>query len=794
MTVSSRVSNFARSGPRLVWLLAITAVTVSMGGLLTVRGKMSAAFEEQAQAVALRSQINLYTTNTTERLVKLDDTLSRGLTLSQAWISEPARDFLRLSQMSNTTLTLLGSTQRLAHLSDMEEQVQLAMTTNADLLGQISAWRTKCSSAAAAAERAEHEVRDNVQHMRQELVSMLGREKLQRLAYIRKFQSNSGQEKLDAADAAFSRSESLTLLLPLDRELADILVTVGELMAADSADQARDLASNQLAQQLERLRLAIDSAGSRLAGVEHLNAARHKTLQQMLVGTETPTGADTKPGDAAPQGLLQAISARRDALAEAEKLREQHEAASTSAHTNLMQFAAEADALTQAVVDRANAGIVQSWGTLGVLTAAASIGMLLLGGLIARSIRRQATNLTDTNVRLDLAIENAEAASRAKSDFLANMSHEIRTPMTAILGYAELLLSPEQSETDRNEHIRTVRRNGEHLMGIINDILDISKIEAGRMTLESIDVDPLVIIEDVASLMRPRATAKGLEFGLQVTLPMPRLIRTDPLRLRQILMNLVGNAIKFTETGGVQIAMTFHSRNVLFSVTDTGIGMTPDQVERLFKPFTQADETMSRRFGGTGLGLAISQRLVGLMGTAIEVSSQAGRGTTFTFALAVPDSMQGDLVTTMPERTTQSMPSRKDVPTLAGLNVLLAEDGPDNQRLITFHLRKAGATVEVVDNGLQAVQKLTALAEAGNLPHLILMDMQMPEMDGYEATRELRRQGLTLPVVALTAHAMAGDRAKCLEAGCSDYLTKPIDKSKLVAMAAQLCAGRRSAA
>jgi hypothetical protein len=792
--VTSQASNFATRGPRLVWLLAIAAVTVSLGGLLTVRGMMSEAFEEQARAVTLRSQMTLYSANTTEGLVKLDETLSRGLMLSQPWMSASARGLPAGLEMREISLSLSGSPERLAVLQDLEEHVRAALKPDGELLGQVSDWRASCSLANANVEQAERDVREHVQGMRQELVSILGREKLQRLAQVRKYQASSGEEKLDAADAAFARGDSLATLLPLDRELADVLVTIGELIAADSADESRDLASNQLAQQLERLRLAIDSAGARLSSPEHLNAAGHQTLVRMLIGSGTAPGPVAAGAPVATGGLLNAIAVRRNAIARSEELRAQHEAASKTSHTALMRFGAEADALTQAVVDQANAGIVRSWGMVGVLTAGASFGMLMLGWLIARSIRRQATSLTDTNARLDLAIERAEAASRAKSDFLANMSHEIRTPMTAILGYTELLLNPVQTDADRNEHIRTVRRNGEHLMGIINDILDISKIEAGRMTLESLDVDTLVIVEEVASLMRPRATARNLDFTLQVNFPVPRLMRTDPLRLRQVLMNLIGNAIKFTETGGVQLLLSFDGHAVQFAVTDTGIGMTPEQLSHLFRPFTQADETMSRRFGGTGLGLAISQRLVGLMGATIEVTSEPGKGTTFAFALGIPETMRTDLVQSMPAHKSPAAALPGDAANLTGIRILLAEDGPDNQRLISFHLRKAGATVEVVENGLLAVQRLAALAAAGALPHAVLMDMQMPEMDGYEATRELRRQGLTLPVVALTAHAMAGDRDKCLEAGCTDYLTKPIDKSKLVTMAAQLCAGRRAAA
>ena len=408
-------------------------------------------------------------------------------------------------------------------------------------------------------------------------------------------------------------------------------------------------------------------------------------------------------------------------------------------------------------------------------------------------LTERSEELKRLNAELIEQKDRAEAASRAKSAFLANMSHEIRTPMTAIVGYADMMLEPAQSGADRQDCLQTIRRNARHLLELINDILDISKIEAGKMTVERIACDPAQLACDVVSLMRPRAVEKGLSLRLDFDGPIPQRISSDPLRLKQVLMNLIGNAIKFTERGGVVVRSCYlpgalpkggapaaaggaNSGMFRVYVTDTGIGMTPEQLARLFQAFTQADDSMTRRFGGTGLGLTISKRLARLLEGDIGVRSEPGAGTTFTIDFATGPLDGVKMIEGLNEATLAPSPQRVAPPVgkLRG-RILYAEDGPDNQRLVCAHLRRAGADVAIADNGRVAVQ----MTETQKFD-LILMDMQMPEMDGYAATSELRRRGMTLPIVALTAHAMAEDRAKCLAAGCTDYLTKPIDRDVLI--------------
>ena len=424
----------------------------------------------------------------------------------------------------------------------------------------------------------------------------------------------------------------------------------------------------------------------------------------------------------------------------------------------------------------------------------------------SRALEKARADLQIQNQELQRARATAEAATMSKSMFLANMSHEIRTPMTAILGFVDILTEEQKDLAEREFIVNAIRRNGKHLLTIINDILDLSKIEAGGMGVEIISCAPLNIIQDVVSFMQPQALDRGLELFVELKSPIPETIETDPTRLRQILMNLIGNSIKFTEHGGVKVLVHFTNQpmeprvepdqsdaapapnRIQVQVMDTGIGIDDVQRQKLFHPFTQADASTTRRFGGTGLGLTISRRLSRMLGGDIFSSSQAGLGSIFTVEIGIGNANLDRMITVLTPQTPVHLESKSKIQSEdpqqiihnAKTSVLVAEDGEDNQRLMVHHLTRAGMKITVANNGHEAVDLAIAAQKQGRAPDVILMDMQMPVMDGYEATEKLRSLGWKGAIIAITAHAMNGDRDRCMKSGCDEYLTKPIEKDALI--------------
>ncbi len=401
----------------------------------------------------------------------------------------------------------------------------------------------------------------------------------------------------------------------------------------------------------------------------------------------------------------------------------------------------------------------------------------------------------------------ASLANRSKTQFLSCISHELRTPMTAILGYTNLL---RESFADTNaddptvEFVEIIQRNGEHLLAIIDDVLDLAKIESGKLNVEQIEVAVMPLIDEVVQLMRVRAASKRLFLKVETLGKLPSSMFTDPIRLRQILINLIGNAIKFTEEGTVtlRVSASQSSGRILFEVIDTGIGLTTAQIAKLFRAFEQADVSTTRRFGGSGLGLQISKNLAELLGGTISVTSDYGLGSEFRVNLPIglPDASSDSQA--MAGRAFPDQVESAKVPQIAvgtdlhGAKIAVVEDGVDNQRLIRHLLTKAGATVVLYDNGRIALENLTVDGTVGGtLPErlpfdLIITDMQMPELDGFELARSLKRGGCSTPIIALTALTMQSNLDECMEAGCDDCLPKPFRPDALLAICRKWIAER----
>lgn len=404
------------------------------------------------------------------------------------------------------------------------------------------------------------------------------------------------------------------------------------------------------------------------------------------------------------------------------------------------------------------------------------------GEELERKVRERTVELVEANKR-------AEAASHSRAQFLANMSHEIRTPLNGIIGFADLLCKNADSDEDeRREWHETIRSSGNHLLSLINDILDLSKIDAGKMEIELIECPLIDLVNEVVTILRQRADKKGLRLYADFVAPLPARITTDPVRLKQIIMNVVGNSIKFTESGEIKITVRLYEADndrskLQLAISDTGIGIPQDKLESIFEQFTQADASTTRKYGGTGLGLSICKQLCEALGGSIRVESVMNEGSTFICEID-PGPLNGiemivdnDAFAERNEKKADETSEQVSLP----YKILVVDDSEVNRKLAGLVLKRAGATMSYAENGAEAVDAVTS-----ETFDIVLMDMQMPVMSGEEATRALRARGYDLPIIALTAHAMRGTEQHCLDQGFSGYVSKPINPELLVQTIADL--------
>ncbi len=688
---------------------------------------------------------------------------------------------------------------------------------------RIEDWAAETRQAEQTWQRLWKETQLALRQAKEAAHRLEGQHRVRRALQIRAFRSLDGEAALQLARQIIGGLPVDRAVVSAARELADLAVMVQELQSETSIAGLDNLKDNEIRLSLRRLH----QAALRHAALDGGHLARCVAqLQETLFGKGAHDDLDHQTLVLGEGGFYRAHQRRLLLGQMGRRLSDDL----VQLNNRLIAAERELIELTYAVTKRLRSHshrvLAGAWVAAGLIGTVLVVCFSWLARRLERradriesalraskrraeetahrlrqqqaKLERQRNLLVRINRELEAAKQAAEAADRSKSEFLANMSHELRTPMTAVLGYAEVLLDwarTQEAPHFVHEALEIIQRNGNYLLHIINDILDLSKIEAGKLEVERTHCDLRDLCADLESLIQVRTRGKPVSFRIRLESPVPATIQSDPTRLRQILINLLANAVKFTDRGHVELVIRVRAADqepkLEFDVVDTGCGIDPARAEALFEPFTQADSSTTRRYGGTGLGLAISRRLARLLGgNLFLVHSRPGHGSRFRLVIPITAEELNRTVTDLNGPTNRSQPkaatpaaaatTTSPAERLAGVRVLLVDDAKDNQKLIAHFLRKEGAEVTVRCNGRDGVQAALDAAAAGSPFDVILMDMQMPVLDGYAATRTLRQQGYRGLIIALTAHAMAGERDRVIAAGCDDYATKPINRARLV--------------